>query len=105
MVFTQALEQQARHAYPQMALQQTQRQFIRVAMPQRRLSQHQHHLFGVHRLQLNRFGPNRFGVRAAARGILAAPPWPVSKVFKRTQLIDYLRRDAPRQGENARCLR
>ena len=78
----------ATNAYPQMALQQTQRQFIRVAMPQRRLSQHQHHLFGVHRLQLNRFGPNRFGVRAAARGILAAPLWPVSKVFKRTQLID-----------------
>ena len=49
-----------------MALQQTQRQFIRVAMSQRRLPKHQNHLFGVHWFELDRFGPNRFGVGAAA---------------------------------------
>ena len=66
MVFPQALEQQARHAHPQMALQQTQRQFIRVSMPQRRLPKHQNHLFGVHRFELDRFGSYRFGVGTAA---------------------------------------
>ena len=66
MVFPQALEQQARHPHAQMALQQTQRQFIRVSMPQRRLPKHQNHLFGVHRFKVDRLGPNRFGIGAAS---------------------------------------
>ena len=72
-----------------------------MAVSQRRLPQHQNHLFCFHRFQLDRFGPDPFGVGAAAGVSLDAPLGPVAEVLERAEIVNDFLRNAACQGENA----
>ena len=54
MLFSQASEQQARHAHSQMALQNPQGQIVGMTMRHGGLAEHQHNLLGFRRLAANR---------------------------------------------------